>query len=70
MSAATVTVNGEQRPFAGQTLLQTVQALGYDAATAGIAIALNETIVPRSRWSETTLDAGDRVELVGAVQGG
>jgi len=35
-----------------------------------VAAALNETVVPRSRWSATVLADGDRVEILTAVQGG
>ena len=70
MSEAMIQVNGVAHPLAGMALLQALQRLGYDTAAAGIAVARNEAIVPRSQWAETTLQAGDRLELVGAVQGG
>jgi sulfur carrier protein len=35
-----------------------------------VAAALNETVVPRSRWAAATLVDGDRVEVLTAVQGG
>jgi sulfur carrier protein len=64
-----VTVNGEHREYAeGTTLEALVTALS--AAPSGIAAAVNETVVPRSRWSATTLADGDRVEVLTAVQGG
>lgn len=40
------------------------------AAPAGVAVALNETVVPRGLWGATTVRPGDRVEVVTAVQGG
>lgn len=36
----------------------------------GIAVALNEMIIPKSKWSETVLNENDNVEIVHAVQGG
>jgi sulfur carrier protein len=33
-------------------------------------VALNGEVVPRSAWSTTGLDAGDRLEVLGASQGG
>jgi sulfur carrier protein len=36
----------------------------------GIAIAINDAVVPRSRWEAHSLKEGDRVEIVRAVQGG
>jgi len=35
-----------------------------------IAVEVNGAIVPRSRYADTRLVAGDRVEIVGAVGGG
>jgi thiamine biosynthesis protein ThiS len=36
---------------------------------AGVAVAVNELVVPRGRWSQQVI-AGDRIEIVTAVQGG
>ena len=36
----------------------------------GVAVELNEQIVPRSRLAETELHAGDRLEVVSLVGGG
>ena len=36
----------------------------------GIAVALNETIVPKQKWNETAINESDRVEIVHSVQGG
>ncbi|WP_326649374.1 MULTISPECIES: sulfur carrier protein ThiS [unclassified Streptomyces] len=65
----TVSVNGETRELAtGTTLDALVTAL--TAARSGVAAAVNETVVPRSRWTGTRLGDGDRVEVLTAVQGG
>ncbi len=37
---------------------------------AGIAVAVNETVVPRGAWTRTRLCEADRVEVLTAVQGG
>ncbi|MFB7460620.1 sulfur carrier protein ThiS [Streptomyces sp. NPDC088337] len=64
-----ISVNGEPRRVApGTSLGSVVQALS--AAPSGVAAALNETVVPRARWSSTALAEGDRVEVLTAVQGG
>ncbi|RFU83545.1 sulfur carrier protein ThiS [Streptomyces triticagri] len=65
----TVSVNGEARPLEpGTTLAALVATLS--AAPAGVAAALNETVVPRGKWDRTTLTDGDRIEVLTAVQGG
>ncbi|MGW7413296.1 sulfur carrier protein ThiS [Streptomyces sp. NPDC054863] len=64
-----VFVNGEGREVsAGTTLGDLVATLSR--AHAGVAAALNETVVPRGRWAATALAEGDRVEVLTAVQGG
>jgi sulfur carrier protein len=40
------------------------------AGKAGIAIAVNDRIAPRSTWPEHMLQAGDRVVILEATQGG
>jgi sulfur carrier protein len=36
----------------------------------GVAVALNDEVVPRRLWTERALDSGDRVEIIRATQGG
>lgn len=36
----------------------------------GIAVALNDYIVPKSKWGETEVKENDNIEIVHAVQGG
>ncbi|MBL0142700.1 MAG: sulfur carrier protein ThiS [Betaproteobacteria bacterium] len=62
-------VNGADRRFAPPLTVQgLVGELGYDGRR--IAIERNGEIVPRSRYSETELADGDRLEVVVAVGGG
>ncbi|WP_327323050.1 sulfur carrier protein ThiS [Streptomyces sp. NBC_01210] len=65
----TVSVNGEAREFATGTTLDAL-VTSLTAAPSGVAAAVNETVVPRSRWAGTRLGDGDRVEVLTAVQGG
>ncbi|GHD84010.1 sulfur carrier protein ThiS [Streptomyces naganishii] len=64
-----ISVNGEPRRVAPGTALDAV-VRALTAAPSGVAAALNETVVPRGRWSATVLAEGDRVEVLTAVQGG
>ncbi|WP_416967144.1 sulfur carrier protein ThiS [Streptomyces sp. 4F14] len=64
-----ISVNGEVRAVdAGTVLDAVVRALV--PVPAGVAAALNESVVPRAGWSTTVLCDGDRVEVLTAVQGG
>ncbi|MDE6085365.1 MAG: sulfur carrier protein ThiS [Muribaculaceae bacterium] len=37
---------------------------------AGIAVAIDNKVVPRSRWNDTVLNDGDRLTVITAVCGG
>ena len=64
-----VTVNGVPEDLAAGTSVDAVVArLGR--GRAGIAVAVNREVVPRSRWSSVELVDGDNVEVLAAAQGG
>ncbi|MGA8015727.1 MAG: sulfur carrier protein ThiS [Candidatus Dormiibacterota bacterium] len=64
-----VVVNGSTRRVApGSSVADLVESLGR--GSEGIAVAVNLEVVSRSRWSETRLGDGDRVEIMTAAQGG
>lgn len=65
----TVTINGERAELAsGTTVIQVVAR--YTDHGAGVAVAVNDTVVPRGAWSRTAVEPGDRLEVLTAVQGG
>jgi sulfur carrier protein len=67
----TVTVNGEPAEVdAGQTVAGLLAGLGHAPGGPGIAVARNGEVVPRSAWATTVLDDQDRLEVLGAAQGG
>jgi sulfur carrier protein len=47
-----------------------LKALALSEDGKGIAIAVNDAVVSRSRWQEHILCEGDHIEIVRAVQGG
>jgi sulfur carrier protein len=65
----TVVLNGEPRAIDPGTAVAAVVA-ALTSATAGIAVAVNGCVVPRSGWERELLRDGDSVEIVTAVQGG
>ncbi|KOV68841.1 thiamine biosynthesis protein ThiS [Streptomyces sp. NRRL WC-3618] len=64
-----ILVNGSRREISPGTALDALVRT-LTPASSGVAAALNETVVPRARWSATPLSEGDRVEVLTAVQGG
>ncbi|WP_145206300.1 sulfur carrier protein ThiS [Planctomycetes bacterium Poly30] len=64
-----VHVNGEVTEVpAGSTVADLVAS--RDLKPQQVAVELNRSIVPRAKHSDTTLGAGDRVEIVTMVGGG
>jgi sulfur carrier protein len=66
----TITVNGAATELAGATVADLLVARMDDPRPSGIAVAVNEEVVPRDDWPKWPLADGDVVEIVTAVQGG
>lgn len=65
-----VKVNGEAHRFEG-TRLNVAELLGeLEIEPKGVAVALNNSVVPRSKWDGQLVRDGDEVEIVRATQGG
>jgi sulfur carrier protein len=54
----------------GATVADLLAQLNIANDATGVAVALNESVIARTRWSETVLSRGDEVEIIHAVQGG
>jgi sulfur carrier protein len=66
-----VLLNGEPHDLPdGATVAEAVTASGAPPAGRGVAVAMDGEVVPRSEWEATELRAGQRVEVLQAVQGG
>jgi len=64
------TVNGEAMSLPdGRTIAALVEEVTGSAEQRGIAVARNGEIVRRDEWTSTVED-GDDIEIVRAVQGG
>ncbi|MES3631113.1 MAG: sulfur carrier protein ThiS [Longimonas sp.] len=70
-TAAHIQLNGEPHPITPpHPLTEVLQALDIDSDTQGVAVAINEDVVRREEWADTTLQDGDEVEVIQALQGG
>lgn len=66
-----LTINGVQSEVpAGCSIVELLQRLDVGSEKPGVAVAVNQTVVPRSAWPSTTLADDDRVEIIRPVQGG
>jgi sulfur carrier protein len=67
----TIELNGEPVELDAPATVSTVVAQsGADVSRRGVAVAVDGEVVPRSAWDNTNLSDGQRVEIVGAIQGG
>jgi sulfur carrier protein len=63
-----VIVNGESREISSRSVATLLRELEYEGSH--FAIAINYDVVPKSRWAETPLNAGDDIEIITPRQGG
>lgn len=65
-------LNGQSRSFAALSEPASVEGLVAELGLKSdrVAIEYNGDIVPRTRWTETQLHEGDRLEVVHFVGGG
>lgn len=68
-NAISIQVNGENRETSsGTTIRGLLDQLGLNAGR--VAIEYNLQILPKTKWDETQVNPGDRLEIVQFVAGG
>jgi sulfur carrier protein len=66
-----VELNGERVELDdGASVADAIAAAGANSGRRGVAVAVDGEVVPRGGWEQTRLVAGQRVEVVEAIQGG
>jgi sulfur carrier protein len=64
-------LNGEELEVPeGITLAELIKSLNIRVREVGFAVAVNEEVVPKSKYESHKLSDGDRVEIVHLVGGG
>ncbi len=67
----TVELNGEALELKpGATVATVVDRAGAGGDRRGVAVAVDGEVIPRSAWTTTELTNGQRIEVLGAIQGG
>jgi sulfur carrier protein len=67
----TIELNGERVELAaGAHVADAIARVRADAPARGVAVAVDGEVVPRGAWEQTPLREGQKVEVVGAIQGG
>lgn len=65
-----ITVNHKNYFVTEHCSLQQLLSVVIQQPIKGIAIAVNETIIPKTNWETYLLNAGDQIILIKATQGG
>ncbi len=66
-----VTLNGAGRELdEGATVADAAALAGVRPGEPGVAVALDDDVVPWARWRTTRIHEGARVEIVRATAGG
>jgi len=66
-----IKVNGEIKEVSpGLTLHQLLLDLEIDPSRPGIAVAIDQEVIPRTQWQETEIQPDSEIEIIRAAQGG
>jgi len=66
-----IRINGQASEVdSNATVAEVIRRCGIDEHASGVAVAVNDTVVPKREWKARRVAAGDVVEIIRAVQGG
>jgi sulfur carrier protein len=65
-----VTINQENFRVPGSGVLADVLHLLQISSSDGIAIAVNEEVIPKGEWEKHILQSNDKIFVIRATQGG
>ena len=63
-----IRLNDQEHEFVGRTLQDLLEDLGREQQ--GIAIAVDQQVVPKSRWAQSELATGAQVYIFESIAGG
>ena len=66
-----IILNGEEREIPREmNIMELLEEVGVQFREVGLAVAINEEVVPKSEYKTRVVKEGDRVEIVQLVGGG
>ncbi|MGN8069743.1 sulfur carrier protein ThiS [Mucilaginibacter sp. SG564] len=65
-----ITVNQQTYQVTDVCNVQQMLAIVFDAQPKGIAVAINQVIIPRSNWADQQVSHQDQIVIIKATQGG
>ena len=64
-----ILINDDEIQFSGNKLIDLLNENGF-SNSSNLAIAVNETVIPRNNWKSCILKEGDSVLIITPAQGG
>ena len=65
-----ITVNQQTYQVSPVCSVQYLLEMVLNTPANGIAVAVNQTIIPKLNWEGYTLNSGDQIVIIKATQGG
>jgi len=65
-----IEINNEIKTITENISAQQVFELLQIQNTNGYALAINNIVIPKTKWTETLLNEGDKILVIQATQGG
>ena len=65
-----ITVNDKKQIIEERTVLSDIVFLLNGEKNKGIAVALNNVVIPKNLWNETIINENDNILIIKATQGG
>lgn len=65
-----LTVNGEKKNTDAKTVQKLLQSFDVEHGEKGVAVAVNDSVVPKDQWENYQLEEEDHIEIIRATQGG
>lgn len=66
----TVNLNGDDQQFEEPIRVDEVVHRTVDEGIESVAVAINDEIIPRDQWEQTSIESGDQIEIIRPIQGG
>lgn len=65
-----ISINQQRTEIPDNASVEKLVSTFFSNSTKGIAVAINQAIVPKSEWQVRLLNPDDKVTLIKATQGG
>lgn len=65
-----ITINNQPSEINATTSLKEIVIVQLGEKLNGVAVAVNETVIPKTNWEQYTLNENDKVLIIKATQGG